>query len=60
MRQHVAHHQEWRPTIADGIKAVECDAIYFFMMAGHRINKRIQRHLDGLSILSDKRSLSPD
>ncbi|EOE3928906.1 S24 family peptidase [Pseudomonas aeruginosa] len=42
------------PLLVDvGITAVECDAIYFFMMAGQLHIKRIQRHLDGLSILSD-------
>lgn len=48
------------PLLVDvGITAVECDAIYFFMMAGQLHIKRIQRHLDGLSILSDNNRYRP-
>lgn len=48
------------PLLVDvGITSVECDAIYFFMMAGQLHIKRIQRHLDGLSILSDNERYRP-
>ncbi|WP_174220391.1 S24 family peptidase [Pseudomonas aeruginosa] len=48
------------PLLVDvGITAIECDAIYFFMMAGQLHIKRIQRHLDGLSILSDNDRYRP-
>ena len=36
-----------------GVKSVESDAIYFFMMRGQHHVKRIQRNLDGLTIISD-------
>ena len=36
-----------------GITSVESDAIYFFMMRGQQHIKRIQRNLDGLTIISD-------
>ena len=36
-----------------GIRSVESDAIYFFMMRGQHHVKRIQRNLDGLTIISD-------
>lgn len=48
------------PLLVDvGITSVECDAIYFFLMAGQLHIKRIQRHLDGLSILSDNERYRP-
>lgn len=48
------------PLLVDiGITSVECDAIYFFLMAGQLHIKRIQRHLDGLSILSDNDRYRP-
>ncbi|QHF05741.1 helix-turn-helix transcriptional regulator [Pseudomonas asturiensis] len=36
-----------------GITTVESDAIYFFQLHGQLLIKRIQRNLDGLSIISD-------
>ena len=40
--------------IADiGVTSVESDAIYFFLMRGQQHVKRIQRNLDGLTIISD-------
>ncbi|MNT97958.1 putative HTH-type transcriptional regulator [compost metagenome] len=36
-----------------GINSVESDAIYFFQMNGRHHVKRIQRNLDGLTIISD-------
>ncbi len=36
-----------------GVTSVEADAIYFFMMRGQHHVKRIQRNLDGLTIISD-------
>lgn len=36
-----------------GITSVESDAIYFFQMGGRLHVKRIQRNLDGLTIISD-------
>ncbi|KPB92867.1 putative phage repressor [Pseudomonas syringae pv. maculicola] len=36
-----------------GITAVESDAIYFFQLQGQLLIKRIQRNLDGFSIISD-------
>lgn len=36
-----------------GVTSVESDAIYFFRMHDQLLIKRIQRNLDGLSILSD-------
>ncbi len=39
--------------VDSGIKSVESDAIYFFEMGGRLHVKRIQRNLDGLTIISD-------
>lgn len=36
-----------------GVTSVESDAIYFFLMRGQQHIKRIQRNLDGLTIISD-------
>lgn len=36
-----------------GVKTVESDAIYYFEMGGRLHVKRIQRNLDGLTIISD-------
>lgn len=36
-----------------GVRTVEADAIYFFELQGQLLIKRIQRNLDGLSIISD-------
>lgn len=36
-----------------GITTVEADAIYFFQMHGQLLIKRMQRNLDGISIISD-------
>lgn len=36
-----------------GVTSVESDAIYFFLMRGQQHVKRIQRNLDGLTIISD-------
>lgn len=48
------------PLLVDvGITSVECDAIYFFLMGRQLQIKRIQRHLDGLTILSDNDRYKP-
>ncbi len=48
------------PLLVDvGITSVECDAIYFFMMGKQLQIKRIQRHLDGLTVLSDNDRYKP-
>ncbi|EIK96083.1 putative phage repressor [Pseudomonas sp. M47T1] len=39
--------------VDSGITTVESDAIYFFQMGGRLHVKRIQRNLDGLTIISD-------
>lgn len=39
--------------VDSGVRSVESDAIYFFLMRGQQHVKRIQRHLDGLTIISD-------
>lgn len=39
--------------VDSGITSVESDAIYFFQMGGRLHVKRIQRNLDGLTIISD-------
>ena len=39
--------------VDSGVTSVEADAIYFFMMRGQHHVKRIQRNLDGLTIISD-------
>ncbi|MNH23513.1 putative HTH-type transcriptional regulator [compost metagenome] len=36
-----------------GVNAVDSDAIYYFEMGGRLHVKRIQRNLDGLTIISD-------
>ena len=42
------------PVLVDiGVMSVEADAIYFFQMRGQLHIKRIQRDLDGLTIISD-------
>ncbi len=42
------------PVLVDiGVVSVESDAIYFFQMRGQLHIKRIQRDLDGLTIISD-------
>jgi phage repressor protein C with HTH and peptisase S24 domain len=38
-----------------GVTSVESDAIYFFQMRGQLHVKRIQRNLDGLTIISDNK-----
>lgn len=39
--------------VDSGVTSVESDAIYFFLMRGQQHVKRIQRNLDGLTIISD-------
>jgi len=39
--------------VDSGVTSVESDAIYFFLMRGQHHVKRIQRNLDGLTIISD-------
>lgn len=39
--------------VDSGVNSVEADAIYFFQMNGRQHVKRIQRNLDGLTIISD-------
>lgn len=39
--------------VDSGVTYVESDAIYFFLMRGQHHVKRIQRNLDGLTIISD-------
>lgn len=36
-----------------GVRSVESDAIYYFVMRGQHHVKRIQRNLDGITIISD-------
>lgn len=45
--------------VDSGITSVESDAIYFFLMRGQLQIKRIQRGLDGLTIISDNGQYPP-
>lgn len=39
--------------VDSGVRSVEADAIYYFIMRGQYHVKRIQRNLDGMTIISD-------
>lgn len=45
--------------VDSGVTSVESDAIYFFLMRGQLQIKRIQRGLDGLTIISDNGQYPP-